>query len=233
MLGCLKHQWHTTNKVAGQREILARLEDLIAELWADTAKAGLSNAISLPSTPHQLTPTASHTAPFTQTAASFDATCQRVGTLPSSTRSSFRAATPPPPATPTISGARPKPNLLSKALFCLAQCQQVVAGKALDDATTELINSNYRAATENAPAGWGKVWHKFGIFNMMALRLRLEGHRAGELAEGTTALIVNAMQGFFKSVSMSSSDARHETLQAHSRYPLHAGLCLPAACLAA
>ena len=81
----------------------------------------------------------------------------------------------------------------------------------------ELINTHYRSAAAHAPPDWGKVWHKYGIFNMMALRHRLEIGRGQEPKGSSRQLIANAMHAFFQSVGSSSSDTRHETLQARLR----------------
>ena len=80
----------------------------------------------------------------------------------------------------------------------------------------ELVNTYYRSAAAHAPRGWGKVWHKYGIFNMMALRHRLEHGASGSGgAPNATCLqlILNAMHAFFQSVAARSSDMQHETLQ--------------------
>ena len=81
----------------------------------------------------------------------------------------------------------------------------------------EVINTHYRSAAAHAPPDWGKVWHKYGIFNMMALRHRLEIGRGQEPKGASRQLIANAMHAFFQSVGSSSSDTRHETLQARPR----------------
>jgi hypothetical protein len=108
---------------------------------------------------------------------------------------------------------KPKPTLIAKAYFCLAQWQQAVLSKNLDDEAVQMISSHYGTASAHAPHGWGKVWHKCGIFNMMALRYRLE-HRHSQNPQTLMPLVVNAMHAFFKSVSMPCTETRHETLQA-------------------
>jgi hypothetical protein len=221
MLGCLKHQWHTSCKLSTHLDIVSRLEELISELLAEPLMAGQYSSLCLPSTTQQppTTPTGTRVSILLPVpcatsgveAGTAGATFSRAaGTLPSSTRSSFRIPTTP---IATLPACKQKPTLIAKAYFCLAQWQQAMAGKCMDDEQTNLINGYYRSATKHAPDGWGKVWHKFGIFSMMALRLRLERRRGQEPIEDSTPLIVNAMHAFFQSVSMSSSESRHETLQ--------------------
>ena len=79
---------------------------------------------------------------------------------------------------------------------------------------------HYRSAAAHAPPDWGKVWHKYGIFNMMALRHRLEASRGQEPQGSSRQLIANAMHAFFRSVGSSSSEKRHETLQVRTAWLL-------------
>lgn len=224
MLSCLKHQWHTSSKMSAHHDIIARLEDLIADLHEEPAKAGLYSHLSMPPDAGRavrgvsFAPTRS--APLSNEVTSFSNQLLRSSGHPASGRSSFRA-TAVTGAAATVTGlpsGKPKPTLIAKAYFCLAQWQQAVSSKHLDDEQVHVISSHYRAATAHAPHGWGKVWHKFGIFNMMALRTRLEARR-GHDAAAIMPLVVNAMHAFFKSVSMSSSETRHETLQVHAPSP--------------
>jgi hypothetical protein len=222
MLKCLKHQWHTSSKLAAHHDIIARLEDLISELHEEPTKADLYSQLSLPSTPKS--PLAGlQRAAFSATlpspavwTGSGEATpsgyMPRTNTLPASSRSSLRLLTAQSTTLTSLPSSKPKPTLIAKAYFCLAQWQQAVLSKSLDDEAVQTISSHYSTASAHAPHGWGKVWHKYGIFNMMALRYRLEqNHSQGP--QTLMPLVVNAMHSFFKSVSMPCSETRHETLQ--------------------
>lgn len=104
-----------------------------------------------------------------------------------------------------------KPNLIAKAYFCKAQWTFHV-NKEFSAELTEQINDAFEAATDHAPK-WGKLWHKYGIFNMLVLRDWL-GHRK-QAEEDCTKIISNAVKAFFISVDMCGSGNRHETLQVH------------------
>ena len=77
------------------------------------------------------------TAPYDRTLRSAVSMGGGTHTMQHSTRTSMRRGSPPPMA-PGMAGVglgrRPRPPLLAKAYFCLAQWHQAVSGKVLDDA---------------------------------------------------------------------------------------------------
>ena len=150
LLGCLKHQWNSTNKLNTKVDVIARLEDLISELLLDTSKADLCATLSTPGTPTTAPHTPTHTSrvhfslpgasgPLQGDPMMANMTLGRpggAGGLQSMTQSMRMPSRLNPGQTliAPLARARGKPGLLAKAYFCLAQWQQAVAGKAIDDA---------------------------------------------------------------------------------------------------
>jgi hypothetical protein len=159
LLHCLKHQWHTTKSVTTQVNLIQRLGGVLEHLLLDTEQAGFCPALSMPGTPTPSTPSGTSRVAFTFPSVSAPGALGadravlmaggpgRVATgttgMLTSTRSSFllpsKQASMVAAPTATAAAALPaqprhKPSLLAKAYFYLAQWQQAVAGKQLDEA---------------------------------------------------------------------------------------------------
>ena len=222
MLYCLKHIW-AQNTGMQRTETIDRMSELLEELKQSHESAGLLCNFHLPrftlvSQHIQKTLSAnsnkSAQQPVWQLADDSGGSPAAFGRLPSSVPGvpnkivSLQSLVPPN-----------KPNLIAKAYFCKAQWT-VTTNKIYSAELAQEIDAEFRAASEHAPS-WGKLWHKYGIFNMHVLRDWFGGPVPSRRpVEECTDVIACAMKAFFKSVEMCGNGNRHETLQVREKKPV-------------
>jgi hypothetical protein len=219
MLCCLKHQWHVNTKNAHQLEMIDRLQDLIHEIEGNEALGSMRNNLRLPRfnmITHliQQNVTSKTARPNVRSAAPWQPYANASSPL-------LQQATRPPQAlgkVVSLENLLPdvKPPLIAKSYFCMAQWQGIKAGRNISEQQLNSVNAYYESAQQVSQGGWAKMWHKYGIFNMIALRMWLENQTKTEAQ--CLNVIINSMRAFAKSVALCHSGNRHETLQV--RLPL-------------
>lgn len=222
MLYCLKHLW--VQKSMPAHEVIDRMTELLEELKESHDSANLVCTFHLP----RFTLVSQHiqkTLPVNSNKSGSMNMQQPAWQIADDSGSPVASRMPSSvPGVPnkivSLQSLVPpnKPSLIAKAYFCKAQWT-FVTNKEFSTELTDEINSAFQAATEHAPS-WGKLWHKYGIFNMLVLRDWLGGVYASRRPpEECTHIIASAVKAFFKSVDMCGSGNRHETLQACSYHP--------------